>query len=326
VGRRNDLIGIIESAYQVDLAVEAWLRAIVASTGSALDAHIGVFGVLYDVRGSRVRIRAAADTADGTFAKAARSVMLANRGNQYVKDGLASHGCACALATETTGLERTPLFDTFRPLGVEDMVGINGVNSSGLGCFVGVLLPNRAPLRRTLRSSLARVSTHFAAGHRLMLRMREEPDAIFTARGRVEHATGDARQPGPLDSLREAVAAIEHARSTAGRSEPDEAVKRWRGLVSARWSLVEQFDTDGKRYILARANEPAPSIAGGLEMLTARERQIVAHLMLGHSMKLIAYELGIAYSTVRVLTMRACAKLGVNGREELLAATAKSSD
>jgi DNA-binding CsgD family transcriptional regulator len=158
-----------------------------------------------------------------------------------------------------------------------------------------------------------------------MLRMREEPDAIFTARGRVEHATGDARQPGPLEDLRHAVSAIEHARSTAGRSAPDEAVKQWRGLVSARWSLVEQFDTDGKRYILARANEPASTRARGLEMLTTRERQVVAHLMLGHSMKLIAYELGIAYSTVRVLTMRACAKLGVNGREELLAAIAKST-
>jgi DNA-binding CsgD family transcriptional regulator len=41
---------------------------------------------------------------------------------------------------------------------------------------------------------------------------------------------------------------------------------------------------------------------------------------LGHHNKLIAYELGIADSTVRVLITRAARKLGVRGREDLLRA------
>lgn len=54
------------------------------------------------------------------------------------------------------------------------------------------------------------------------------------------------------------------------------------------------------------------------ELLTARERQIAALAGISHSNKLIAYELGLSHSTVRVLAARACAKLGVRTRQELV--------
>jgi DNA-binding CsgD family transcriptional regulator len=45
----------------------------------------------------------------------------------------------------------------------------------------------------------------------------------------------------------------------------------------------------------------------------------VALALLGRSNKLIAYELGLAHATVRVLTARAASKLGVTSRAALLA-------
>jgi DNA-binding CsgD family transcriptional regulator len=86
--------------------------------------------------------------------------------------------------------------------------------------------------------------------------------------------------------------------------------------VGARWSLVDELESDGKRYVVARENEPH---ALHLSTLSKRERQIVGYVVLGHTTKLIAYELGIADSTVRVLLGRAMRRLGVTGRDALLA-------
>jgi DNA-binding CsgD family transcriptional regulator len=50
--------------------------------------------------------------------------------------------------------------------------------------------------------------------------------------------------------------------------------------------------------------------------LTQRERQVLAYAALGHTNKLIAYELGLAASTVCVLFARASTKLGTPARTE----------
>jgi len=44
---------------------------------------------------------------------------------------------------------------------------------------------------------------------------------------------------------------------------------------------------------------------------------VVALVALGHSNKVISYELGLAWSTVRVLVQRAARKLRVRNRKEL---------
>jgi DNA-binding NarL/FixJ family response regulator len=92
----------------------------------------------------------------------------------------------------------------------------------------------------------------------------------------------------------------------------------WRALLAAlgaaRWTVVEQFETGGERYLLARHDE---SLVPEVGALTQRERQVVAHLALGHTPKVIAYELGIAHSTVRVFITRICDKLGLSSSAEL---------
>jgi DNA-binding CsgD family transcriptional regulator len=90
--------------------------------------------------------------------------------------------------------------------------------------------------------------------------------------------------------------------------------------VFDRWTLAEHVDTDGKRFTLAVDNRPAPP---SLELLSEREVQVVLWAAAGHANKVIAYELGLSASTVRVLLSRAAAKIGVRTRTELLAKVAR---
>jgi hypothetical protein len=80
-------------------------------------------------------------------------------------------------------------------------------------------------------------------------------EAVLESSGKVAHADGQAATKDAQSRLRAAAKAIDCARSRA-RAEPDEALELWRGLAAGRWSLVDQFDSDGRRYIVARKNEP----------------------------------------------------------------------
>jgi DNA-binding NarL/FixJ family response regulator len=101
------------------------------------------------------------------------------------------------------------------------------------------------------------------------------------------------------------------------RSSPDEAIALWRALVAGRWSIIDHFDSDGRRYLVARRNQPAPA-ARGLGVLSPRERDVLARAALGHTNKLIAYELGVAVATVASALASAAVKLGVATRAELI--------
>ena len=133
--------------------------------------------------------------------------------------------------------------------------------------------------------------------------------------GKVAHAREQARTRQARQALQEAARAIERARTSRGRKQGDRAIAEWTGLIAARWSLVDHFESDGKRYLLARRNDVADV---GTAALSPRELQAVAFAALGHNNKLIAYEMGITAETVRVLLHRAARKLGARDRAALI--------
>ncbi|MHB8420568.1 MAG: response regulator transcription factor [Myxococcales bacterium] len=65
---------------------------------------------------------------------------------------------------------------------------------------------------------------------------------------------------------------------------------------------------------MAHENQPE---AIGPRTLTERERQIVSHVAMGHSNKLVAYELGLSVGSVGAYLNRAMRKLGLRSRLEL---------
>ncbi len=167
-----------------------------------------------------------------------------------------------------------------------------------------------------------RIAAHISAGFRLYCKLgaasRRDAtagaEAILESSGKVVHASGAATPRSTRDALRAAVRAEDRARGPLRRRAPDEAIEAWRGLVAGRWTLIDHFEGDGRRYFVVHRNDPE---APDPRALTLRERQIVGYVALGQSNKLIAYELGMSPSTVAVHLKRAATKLGVRSRAEL---------
>jgi DNA-binding CsgD family transcriptional regulator len=140
--------------------------------------------------------------------------------------------------------------------------------------------------------------------------MRDPPKLSGPLALRYQRIAASARA-----ALRAAAVSVDRARGSLRHRDPEGAVAAWRGLVAGRWSLVDRFDRDGRRYLIAHKNDPDTMDPRGL---TPRERQVAGFAALGQSDKVIAYELGISPSTVSVLLSRAAQKLGVQSRAELV--------
>ena len=123
---------------------------------------------------------------------------------------------------------------------------------------------------------------------------RTRPDATVTPGGALLDASGVAEERSSRERLRDAAVAISRARDRAAR-EPAECLAFWRAMVEGRWTLVERIDTDGKRLLVAKRNAPGSTLSSAL---TERERGVVERASLGGSLRHVAYELGLAESTV----------------------------
>jgi DNA-binding NarL/FixJ family response regulator len=91
-----------------------------------------------------------------------------------------------------------------------------------------------------------------------------------------------------------------------------DATELWQALESGRASVVDRLDRDRRRYVLVREN------ADRARAMTERERQIVERASRGDSNKAIAFDLGIATSTVSTHLSHAAAKLGLDSRNAVI--------
>jgi DNA-binding CsgD family transcriptional regulator len=140
------------------------------------------------------------------------------------------------------------------------------------------------------------------------------PEAILKPDGRLEHAEPAAQGDAARAALHRAVLAMDQARGRMRRDDPDRAVALWRALVAGRWSLLDHFDSDGRRFIVAHRNDAKIPDKRGLSL---REQQVLAHASIGNSNKVIAYELGLSVSTVGTHLASARTKLNLPSRAAL---------
>ncbi len=233
-------------------------------------------------------------------------------------------------STRRTGMPHVaPLLAERERVGWGDIFTVNGLDPSGIGCLLTLGTRERefSPPPHEL-AIYERVAQHIATAFRCrrLLGLSKVPrssapesvpsaaEAIIDAEGRVIHAEGKAAGKAARERIRVAAQSLTALRTKA-RQSGRAALDVWHPLVDARWTLVDSFEENGRRYVVARENQAR---AAGFDVLTDRERQVVLHAALGFTNKEIAYTLGISDSTVRVLVARAAGKMGVRSRAELL--------
>jgi DNA-binding NarL/FixJ family response regulator len=141
-------------------------------------------------------------------------------------------------------------------------------------------------------------------------------EAILKPGGKVLDARGPAATRSARERLRQAVMQSEHARGPLLRQDPVQALSLWEALVEGRWSLVDSFDSDGGRLVVALENVPGMRDPRGL---TATQRHIGEALGKGHRAKAISYDLGVSVSAVNNAVDEIKHKLGLRSRTDVAA-------
>jgi DNA-binding CsgD family transcriptional regulator len=90
------------------------------------------------------------------------------------------------------------------------------------------------------------------------------------------------------------------------------SVELWSEFWLGDWFLVDHFDADGRRFLVARRDG-----RGSRQGLSSRQWQVAMLVAGGYANKQIAHELGLAESTVATYLAQAMAKLGVRSRMDL---------
>jgi len=314
-------LDVIDAAYRMDRDDQAWLSSVMAAAMPMMSRDLGTVGVLYDASqpgAFRPQHFAIVGFPPMVTEELCRDVLEPSQEGAALVQELFG-GVQCALVSETFGRCFPKLLAFTSAHGAPDIVAINGTDPTLEGCILTANVPTHTPIDAGTQLFWSRLASHLAAAYRLRRKLRREghevlgsADAILTPEARVQHAVESAESVEVRELLSDTVLRHERPRVKKRREDPV-AVGEWKVLVDARWSLVDHVDTDGKRMIVAQRNESATS---GKPELSPREREVLAYAALGHSNKLIAYELGLAHSTVRVLLARASAKLGARGRQE----------
>lgn len=204
----------------------------------------------------------------------------------------------------------------------EDAVGITAMDPDGRGVHLMAPAPGRSKLRRAERRRWRMLAAHLCAGLRLRHADRRPSgplphgaDAVLEPRDFSMTEVRPERSGGGLEGLREAAIRMDRARGPMRKAEPEEALETWWALVRGRWSVVDWFDTDDRRYVLGLRNPPSVKDPRGL---TQRESQVVAYAAMGERHKMIAYRLGISRPHVTNAILSALRKLGVKTQAQLV--------
>lgn len=312
---------MVEAAYRLVDRPQAWVDGVMGAAKGLLDRGAGVVSYTYRIDGhGRMTLTSEPRFTGGELPPyAAEGIRYAERTPPtLVRHMFAGEPPIVTLRSLWSSLphERFPdyrLLEDMSKHGLVDYVAVRGCDPTGAGLMLGALVstaPQSLCDGETERWRLLRA--HLLAG--LRLRGALEDEAVIEPGGRVVHAEGDARGARARDALRRCARDIDRARGAPGRRDPAGALRAWHALVSGRWSLIDRFDADGRRYFVARRNDPHLAMP---RPLSARERQVLAYAALGYANKHIAYTLGLAPSTVSAHLRNAMRRVGATSRASL---------
>jgi DNA-binding CsgD family transcriptional regulator len=339
MGARRDLIAVVEACYDLAAAEPDWLRRVADTFHAVLRPTHGLLAYHIDVDERGYRIQSPVQSGETPTKMVERIQVMSGLLDKKRRGEARLFGRAKATLYErviAAGLREPAdvlVKSECRRMGPDWMYTLGApvadvfflmnhhIDGNGATGLFGGLAEQRS-FRPAERAMFQMLSAHIKAGLRLRRRLPEAsraaaaPDggAVLTPSGRLLHADGDARDADEARALCESVQRVDHARTQkSGRDE--EALAVCHGLIRGRWSLVESFDTDGKRFMIAHKN---PEDVRDPRGLTSMESRVVGLAVRGYSDKLIAYHLGSTPGTVSSHLAHALRKLGLRGRVDLV--------
>ena len=325
-------VALVETAYDLDSPASEWLGSLLRETQQALGVDLPSIATTFSMGPSGTvefdEMQAVGGDSVIELFQAWQKHIPGDVTRKLFRPGVV--GTVSGLTREDPGM-LAAMQEYWGPVGIRDSFGITALDADGQGVVLNAGLPEPEEVDTRTRELWEHVCVHVTAAHRLRRalatgapRGAEGGEAVLDASTmQVEHATGDARDATARERLRAAAISVDRARTQLRDSDPDTALAVWKGLVDGRWSLVDWFDTDGQRYMVARRNAPSVRDPRGL---TPRERQVVAYTVLGESSKLIAYRLGLSESTISSTLNEALRKLGLSSRTQLVQMLALDQD
>jgi len=298
IARLTRPIDVVEAAYDMHGATEQWLRRLVRAVSFDLDAGSGVYGFVSTFDGDGLSVASPVVGRGVDEAHLALVPRINARPPPGVVDHMRARVVEFASFVQTFGGPTSAVARRFRAAVPRFHDSLGALAQDGESALLQFVATSSRLLHIDQRTVAAwrRVLLHVGTALRLRHRLeRSAPVALLSSSAKLAHAEGDARGRTARDTLVEAVQRIERARGPRVRRDPGEALDLWQGLVMGRWSLVDHFESDGKRYIAAHENVPALHDPRGL---TPWERVCLHYFLRGASTMEIAFSLGRSTSTV----------------------------
>jgi DNA-binding CsgD family transcriptional regulator len=316
---RKDPLRVLDAAYAFELDEKAWLAGLCDAfhpyaLGRGVAAYVSELGEKVSVRSVRSRDLTLPDGAVHVLAR----VLPAPFYRRIHAPLPATFSADCWPAAAADLGFRIPEL-----MGAVSFVAPHGwAISGGDARHETVLVVFHCKVRDDLESRdrlvLDHLGAHLGSALRLRALLSRTPtgndaavEGVFAPDGKLLDLRGDAL--GKRETLVDAVRRVERAKLR--NAAPEERLELWTALVEGRWSIIESTESDGKRTMLACRNTPRTA---HLRALTDREKTVAEYVSLGHALKYIAYELGVAIATVAADLDSALKKLGLTSRAELI--------
>lgn len=326
------IIDMVEASYNLEVEGGRWLPQMLEAGLPVIDQGLGVMGVTgtRPPGGSGAIQHHHLHVASGPQDLPMRHLKAMSEAPPDKVYDLTRPGMATTLSELTT--EDPWMLDIWaRNVDyAKDALTLTAIDPDGRGVVILAPLAEVTHLSAPAKRRWRMVGAHLSAGHRLRRAIQHlatktdhatsglpyDAEAVLDPKGfKLTDAKQHAQAHDAAEVLREAAKRVDKARGSMRKRDPGEALETWKGLVGGRWSIVDWFDSDGRRFILAMRNPPG---VGNPRGLSEREQQVATYAALGESSKLICYRLGLSTSRTSTLLRSAMHKLGAKSQAQLV--------
>lgn len=319
--KQRAAVGVVEAGYRLEPDDQIWIDQLMEVAAPVLDQGLGVFAWLYRKRADG-HLDFTSPTERGLVTEL--PPLLKGLLAEGPKDVIAKafpptpfFGASSELVGTETFREDPSAKRLLWDVGVRDAWGCVAPCAPDRGLLLGASRDRVGPPPPRWKAHWVRVAIHLSTALRVRrtlldasANLLDDADAVLDPAGHVHHAAGGAKPTRAREALRDAALRMDRARTR----DRDNGLDLWQALIDGRWTLLDHFDSDGRRFLVARRAEPwfrRPL------RLTQRQRQVLAYAAAGQPNQLIAYALGVNESTVASALGEALSKLGLRSRADL---------